>query len=88
MELLEGELLSGQLARFSQLLTLPDRTRAARGVAPHAHPGSASQGHGPGVGERGLRQVHDLNLQNWGVVQRLTDIRDPRLRFAVLLSIF
>lgn len=40
------------------------------------------------MGERGLRQVPDLDLQNWGGVQRRTDLRDPRLRFAVLLSIF
>lgn len=57
-------------------------------MAPQVHPGSTSRGHGAGVGERGLRQVSDLDLQNWGGVQRRTDIRDPRLRFAVLLSIF
>lgn len=77
-----------RLAQFSQRLTLPGRARASGGVAPHTHPGSTSRRRGAGVGERGLRQVHDLDLQDWGVVQRHTDIRDPRLRFAVLLSIF
>ena len=82
--MLEGELLSGQLAQFSPRLTLPGRQRCGSPSAPRLRlPGAWSR-----VGERGLRQAPDLDLQNWGGVQRRTDLRDPRLRFAVLLSIF